>query len=316
MTSSAQDLQRTATLPRVAAQPDQPVIETVAVVQAPAVPTSTPWAATSLLLLALLLLGFVATTTGLSQVVHARAQALSYAELREQLANGTAPVGGLDELGRPVPVGAPVALLELDALGLREVVVEGTSSGVLREGPGHRRDSVLPGQAGTAVVFGRRAAFGGPFADLGELRRGSEIDVTTGQGRFTYRVVGTRRGGGATPAPLPAGGGRLTLVTATGLPYLPEEVLRVDADLVGTPAPTPPRAAVPLTRAESALAGDRSSLTSLLLWTQALLLAACGAALLRARWGLRQTWVVAVPVLIVLGVAVSASAVQLLPNLL
>lgn len=318
MTSSAYDLERTAALSDE--RPVPPVVvttDTVVVATAPVpVRRSAPVAATALTLLAVLLLGFVAFTCGLSHVAHARAQDLAYADLREQLATGTAPVGGLDELGLTVPIGAPVALLEVPAAGLREVVLEGTTSGVLRDGPGHRRDSVLPGQAGTSVVFGRRAAFGGPFAQVPELRRGSEIAVTTGQGRFIYRVVGVRRGGAAAPAPLQAGAARLTLVTALGLPYLPESVVRVDADLVGAPAPAPARVATALTAAETALAGDSSSLLALLLWTQALLVAACGTAWLRARWGLRQAWLVAVPLLTVLAVAVSSSAVQLLPNLL
>lgn len=319
MTSSAYDIPRSDSGrgARVSRAPDT---ESAAagpdpVPDAPARPAP-PLAGTGLTLLALLLLCFVVFVCGLSHVVHARAQQLAYADLREQLANGTAPLSGVDEAGQPLAPGSPVALLEAPSVGIREVVLEGTASGVLRQGPGHRRDTVLPGQAGTAVLFGRQAAFGGPFSEVTELRTGSELTVTTAQGRFTFRVVGVRRGGSAGPPALQAGAGRLTLVTADGPPYLPDQVVRVDADLVGDAAPTPGRVVIPLAEAEGALAGDRSSLVGLLLWTQALLAAACGVAWLSARWGLRQAWVVGVPVLAVLGVAVSASAVQLLPNLL
>lgn len=309
MTSSASELQRTALPTRLPARADLHAAPPVAASQPPVARRPAPLAATSLLLLAGLLLGFVGYVTLLSPVVHARAQALHYAELREQLASGTAPTGA-----DPVPVGAPVALLELS--GRREVVLEGTTSEVLRDGPGHRRDTVLPGQSGTAVVFGRRAAFGAPFAEVADLRRGSEIAVTTSQGRFTYRVTGQRRGGEVAPAPLSAGSGRLTLVTATGAPYLPERVVRVDAELVGTAAPTPARQVTALAAGEPAMAGDRSRIAVLLGASLALLLAACGLSWLWARWGPRQAWVVGVPVLAALAVAVSAEAVLVLPNLL
>ena len=49
------------------------------------------------------------------------------------------------------------------------VVVEGTTPGEPDAGPGHLRDTPLPGQAGVSVVFGRRATFGAPFASLPQL---------------------------------------------------------------------------------------------------------------------------------------------------
>lgn len=309
MTASASELHRSALPERLPARAELTAAPVVREARPRVARRPAPLLGTSLLLLAALLLGFVGYVAGLSHVVHARAQTLHYAELREQLANGTAPTGA--DL---VPVGAPVALLEL--AGRREVVVEGTTSEVLRDGPGHRRDTVLPGQSGTAVLFGRRAAFGGPFAEVAELRRGSEIAVTTAQGRFTYRVTGQRRGGEPAPAPLSAGSGRLTLVTATGMPYLPERVVRVDAELVGTAAPTPARQVTALAAGEPAMSGDRSRIAVLLGASLALLLAACGLSWLWVRWGPRQAWVVAVPVLAALAVAVSAEAVLILPNLL
>ena len=64
--------------------------------------------------------------------------------------------------GRPSPVGEPVALLSIPRLGISQVVVEGTASGDTLAGPGHLRDTVLPGQVGTSVVYGRAATYGAP----------------------------------------------------------------------------------------------------------------------------------------------------------
>lgn len=313
-------------LPRTAPRPEAlargRAARTVAVPAPTADPASVPvrvvtppLAATSLVLLGVLLLGLAAHLLAVGAVYHARQQQLGYAQLREDLANAVAPVGPFRD-GALLAPGTPVALLEIPSLGLREVVREGTTSRVLASGPGHRRDTVLPGQAGAAVLFGRRAAFGAPFGKIGRLSTGDALRVTTGQGTHEYRVVAVRRAGDPLPAPAPAG--RLTLVTAAGPPFLPDGALRVDADLVGPAQPSPARrvAAGTLPPSEQALAGDRGGLVALLLLSQVLLLAACACALVRARWGARQAWVVGAPVLGGLGLAVAHAASALLPNLL
>ena len=100
-------------------------------------------AGAALCVLAALLIGFAANLTVLGHLQHARDQSTAYDELREQLALGTAPVGQTTYDGRAVAPGAPVALLRVPVLGLREVVAEGTTSQVLMSGPGHRRDLSL-----------------------------------------------------------------------------------------------------------------------------------------------------------------------------
>ncbi|MDX3852157.1 class E sortase [Streptomyces sp. AK02-01A] len=273
----------------------------------------------ALCVLAAVLLGFAASLTVVGHLQHARDQQVGYDDLREQLAEGTAPVGQRGNDGKPLPLGAPVALLDIPALGVHEVVGEGTTSGVLMSGPGHRRDTPLPGQAGTAVIMGRQWGYGSPFGRLDTLARGATIEVMTGQGKARYRVSGVRRAGDALPAP--SGGsdrGRLTLITATGAPYTPAGVLRVDAELTTPVRPGPPRERRNgwIGPAEEALHGDNGAWPAVFLWTLGLFLAALTAAWahrVRGRW---QTWLCAVPVLTVLGLAVAGAATRLLPNLL
>ncbi|MFD0572399.1 sortase [Kitasatospora gansuensis] len=62
--------------------------------------------------------------------------------------------------------------MEIPQLGLREVIREGSTGEVLAAGPGHRRDTAMPGQAGSSVLLGRQAGFGGPFGSIGQLRTG------------------------------------------------------------------------------------------------------------------------------------------------
>ncbi|WP_371496948.1 sortase [Kitasatospora sp. NBC_00374] len=278
----------------------------------------------ALAITAALLLGLLLDLGPLGGLRHLRDHESGYAELRASLAAGTVPIGQLDKDGRPVVPGTPVALLEIPQLGLREVVREGTAGGVLESGPGHRRDTPMPGQAGTSVLLGRQAGFGGPFGVLRSLRAGETFTVTTGQGRRDFRVVAVRRAGDPVPAPPRTGWSRVQLVTGEGPLYAPSGTLLVDADLVDAPdteddvQPANPRplTAAALPAAERAMGTDGAAWIPLVLWGEALLLAAVALALAWVRWGRAQAWTVGVPVLAALALAVADQVAQLLPNLI
>lgn len=289
---------------------------------APAPPVLPPWrrvASTAALILSVTLLGFCLYVGLLSRLHYDRAQHDAYADFRAQLAQATAPVGPVqpDDPKALLPLGTPVAVLGIPEIGLRDVVFEGTSGHVLENGPGHLRSTVLPGQAGTSEILGRAAAYGGPFARLAELNPGDPFTVTTGQGVHNYVVLDVRRAGDPQPTPLATGRGRLILATADGVPFLPSGVLRVDANLVSPAQPTPPTVltTAQLPPAEQALHGDPSSWIPLVLWGQGLLVAAVVIAWARTRWGRWQVWIVTVPVLGFLGLAVADQAAGLLINL-
>ncbi|MGW4898156.1 sortase [Kitasatospora sp. NPDC004240] len=270
-----------------------------------------------LAIVAALLLGLLLDLGPLGGLRHLRDHQTGYAELRESLAMGTTPIGQLDKDGEPVEPGTPVALLEIPQLGLREVVREGTAGGVLAAGPGHRRDTPMPGQAGTSVLLGRQAGFGGPFGTLGNLRAGETFTVTTGQGANTFRVLGLRRDGDPVPATLKAGAGRIVLVTGDGPLYAPDGLLLVDADLVTEvrPANARPLTAAALPAAEKAMGTEDAAWIPLVLWGEGLLLAAVALALGWVRWGRRQAWIVGVPVITALALQVADQVARLLPNL-
>ncbi|WP_203416902.1 sortase, partial [Jiangella ureilytica] len=265
-----------------------------------------------------LLLGFVGQLALLSQLGHTRAQELAFDEFRVELANGTAPIGQLNRDDAMWPLGTAMAVLEIPALDLHEVVFEGTTSAVLQDGAGHRRDTVFPGQEGTSVVMGRQATYGGPFGRLDLLQPGEPFTVTTGQGAHTYHVTGVRREGDPQPPPLADGEGRLTLVTAGGDPFRPDGVLRVDAELVSDPVPTPrrPFRSADLPAEEQAMKGDPSGWVAVMLWAQATAFAAVGVAWASVRWGKAQAWTIGVPLLGGLGIALADAAAVLLPNLM
>jgi sortase A len=273
---------------------------------------------TALTILGCLLLGFVVQLVLLSDLEHNRAQRVSYANFRSELALGTAPVSALDSNSKPVKIGAPVAVLEIPLLQVREVVGQGTTSSVLADGPGHRRDTVLPGQAGVSIIMGRRASYGAPFNRLSSLRVGDRINVTTGQGVQHFGVIDVRRAGDLIPAAAAADESRLILMTATGAAYVPDGVLRVDAKLISTvqPAGLVGLSTAQLPTDEKPLQGEPGAWLPIVLWAQVLLAASLAFAWARSRWGFWQAWLVGVPILTAVGLEVASSFIRLLPNML
>jgi LPXTG-site transpeptidase (sortase) family protein len=237
---------------------------------------------------------------------------------RSQLALGTAPTGPKGFQDEVLALGDPVAYLEVPTIGLRQVVVEGTTPGALFDGPGHRRDTPLPGQEGVSIVMGRRAAFGGPFSRISELRAGDPIRITTGQGSFEYEVLGVRRDGDPVPELPEAGESRVMLATADGAAFVPNGVLRVDADLtteaIGGSALLIGPGSLPAE--EELMASDAGTLYALVLWLQLLVVLVAAAIWAWHRWHRAKAWVVFLPPVMLVGLLVSNEAARLVPNLL
>ncbi len=264
-------------------------------------------------MIALVCLWMVAQLLFLGGISQARDQDLLYQQFRTELAGATAPTGPI------VPVGDPVALLRIPELGLEQVVVEGTASGDTLAGPGHRRDTPLPGQVGTSVVYGRATTYGGPFAELPSLRVGDRIAAVVGQGRVVFKVSGVRRAGDPLPQPVADGAARLTLVTAEGSGRFgaisPETVVYVDADAKKAfPAPAGRPAVVP--DPEQSMAADEGALPLLALCLALLLALTLGVLAARQRWSAAAVWVVASPLVIALSWASTDVVMRLLPNLI
>ena len=266
---------------------------------------------TSFTVLAVVVLWFLAQILVLSGLEQGRAQDRLYGEFRTQLAEATAPTGGI------IAPGAPVALLRIPALGYDQVVTEGTSGGILLDGPGHRRDTVLPGQAGVSEIYGKARTFGKPFQTIVEQGAGQTMTVVTGQGTTTYRISAVRRAGDPQPQPLAAGASRITMVTAGGSSSLtPDQVVYVDAELEGTAFDPPGGRLNAIGPSEVPMASDTSVMPALALSLGALAVVVIGAIVARQRFGLVRTWILATPLVLALAWLTSDLATYLLPNLL
>jgi sortase A len=250
----------------------------------------------------------------LSPFFEARAQVVRYGDLRQTLALQTAPIGGL------IAPGTPVALVSIPAIGVHDVVVsEGTSSSDLQYGPGHRRDTPLPGQIGTSVLFAKGATFGGPFRNLDKLRASDLITVTTGQGAFTYQIHGVRKAGDPLPPPPASGSGRLVLVSAFGDGplgnYAPSGLIFVDADLKSPAQQFPAQHPSMVPESESAFSGDSSGILNLCLSLPLLIAGLVVVVWMRQRWGGWQAWIVGLPIILAGAWLSGLAAAALLPNL-
>ena len=230
-----------------------------------------------------------------------RAQDLLYREFRAELAAGHGP-----DRARSSRSATRSRLLRIPHIGVEQVVVEGTASGDLLAGPGHRRDTVLPGQVGTSVGLRPRER---PTArrspDIAELapRRPDQRGRRPRAARDFARHRRTPRRRPAAPA-APEGAARLTLVSGEGeRPPGPVAVARTRSS-TSTPRPTRrfdtpaglPRA-VP--DPEQAMATEPGAVMPLLTLCLGLLLAlTLGVVAARQRWSAALVWVVATPVVI------------------
>ncbi len=259
--------------------------------------------------LALWLVLFGLVLSGLTE--HHQQQHL-YTAFRTQLAEATAPTGG------QIKDGAPVAIIDGAAGGVHGlVVVEGTTSSDLKNGPGHYPGTALPGQPGASTVFGRGTSYGGPFGSITSFAPGDKITATTAQGTFTYIVEDVRRSGDPLPGTLATGSGQLTLITSTSggwaSAWSDKQTVYVDAILSGKTVEAPsgtnsPRPADVLQK------GDTSGIVVLVLWMQLLLIAGVAIVWGRARWGRSQAWLIGVPIVLGALWGATSCAWQLLPN--
>ena len=109
------------------------------------------------------------------------------------------------------PAGEILTKLSIPRIGLRAVVLEGTSSHSLLLGPGHMTGSAIPGTSGNAVIAGHRDTF---FRHLQNLKIGDGIYVLRSAKRFHYTVISKKVVQANDISVLRASkGGELTLIT-------------------------------------------------------------------------------------------------------
>lgn len=269
----------------------------------------------------------------------------SYQSEISNAANETSGLAGITVPTKAPESGAPVAILEIGTLHLRQVVVEGSTPAQTQKGPGHVVGSAAPGQPGNSAVLARRAMFGGPFGDLNRLQTGDEILITTTQGQSVYRVdtveakvvtapvvaatgnsslAGLTATGGTGAAEVadatvdtetlfgPSDDDRLTLLTSdSASPWNSSRAVVVVAKLDGKPFPPTPQGG--RTDSQTGLSGDPSARAAVVLALLALGATATAAVFLYRRSSARTAYLLTTPPLIVFVVLLAEAASLLLP---
>ncbi len=149
---------------------------------------------------------------------------------------------------KPAAPGEPTAKIEIQKIGVDNIVVEGVSLSDLKKGPGLYPASPLPGQTGNSAIAGHRTTYGAPFNRIDELVPGDEIVITTPQGQFRYFVSDEEGDGNGNQIVSPSqvevlrdfGDNRLTL-TACHPKYSARQRIVVVAKLAPETTALPPR---------------------------------------------------------------------------
>lgn len=85
--------------------------------------------------------------------------------------------------------GEPIGKIMIPSIGVDVVMLEGTSTGDLREGPGHWEETPFPGQGGNFVISGHRTTYGAPFRKLDDLEVGDIIDLVLPYAVARYAIT-------------------------------------------------------------------------------------------------------------------------------
>lgn len=95
-------------------------------------------------------------------------------------------------LQRHAKAGSAVGRIRIPAIGASFVLVKGTGTSELENGPGIYSETNFPGVPGTTAIAGHRTTYLAPFRHIDELRRGQSIVLQMPYARFVYKVIGSR----------------------------------------------------------------------------------------------------------------------------
>ncbi len=114
-----------------------------------------------------------------------------------------------------LPPGAPIGRIEIPRIGVRAMIVNGTTTTTLRRAVGHIEGTPLFGSGGNVGLAAHRDTF---FRGLRDIRKGDAIEIDTLQGAYEYVVDATRIVGPDDTAVLDAAA-RPTLTLVTCYPF-------------------------------------------------------------------------------------------------
>lgn len=95
-------------------------------------------------------------------------------------------------LQRRAKAGSAVGRIRIPAIGASFVIVKGTGTSDLENGPGIYPETNFPGVPGTTAIAGHRTTYLAPFRNIDQLHWGEPIVLDMPYARFNYKVIGSR----------------------------------------------------------------------------------------------------------------------------
>lgn len=85
--------------------------------------------------------------------------------------------------------GQPIGRLRVPRMGVNMIVVNGTDSRSLKQGPGRDQRTFMPGENRLVYIAGHRTTYGAPFSKIESLRRGDRVTLEVPYATFVYAVT-------------------------------------------------------------------------------------------------------------------------------
>jgi sortase A len=85
--------------------------------------------------------------------------------------------------------GDAIGRIDIPRIDLDMVFLQGTETGTLQHGPGHYKNTPLPGQPNTVAIAGHRTTYLAPFRHINEIEDGDEVRLEMPYAAFTYVVT-------------------------------------------------------------------------------------------------------------------------------
>ena len=131
---------------------------------------------------------FITGTLVVSYVALTLLHAQLYQEAANNLLAKQIEAQERNKVGQPRAVakeGDVLGRIQIPRLGMKVVILEGTSSQTLRLSVGHIEGTALPGEVGNIGIAGHRDTF---FRGLKDIRTGDQIQIQTAKGLSHYEV--------------------------------------------------------------------------------------------------------------------------------
>jgi len=108
-------------------------------------------------------------------------------QLRSEIDQSDTGKDDRDSWNYKLPIEPPF-LLQIPAISVDAVVVEGVEDDDLKKGPGWDPRGVLPGMEGNVIIAAHNNIYGSYFRDLHKLKEGDLVYISKNDQKLTYRV--------------------------------------------------------------------------------------------------------------------------------